>query len=164
MTCGCGGPCCAATVRRILADSVHEDGDGLFAATTTDQSIESATLHVSSARLDGSYLTGLRNTGPLPLLRTTMNSWRATLDGYGLPFADKRQSIGFVWPGATRHFQNAWSVTGILTVLWALLNILLTGSANVTEHVDLQALGYHRTRDIQLRVPIKIQNVKWEWS
>ncbi len=164
MTCGCGGPCCEAQTLRVVASRVHENAWELFDADVERQGVEAATLHVYSARLDGSYSTTLRNKGPAPWIRAQLNAYKATLDGYGLPFANYRRSVGLVLPGATRHLTNSWSVTGILDVLWAILNILFTGTANVTEHIDFQALGYRKTWSTILRIPVKIQNVKVEWN
>ena len=134
----------------------------LFDADVIPDSIATATLHVFSARLDGDYITNVKNTGMLMLMRPSLtHSLRESSRGIDL-FRGVTHSLGFLARGGTAPVRHGWRVTGVLAVLWALITIFFTGKARVTEEANVTALGFSKTFRKDVWVPVRNVRVAWD--
>jgi hypothetical protein len=141
---------------------VYPEGIGLFDADIVPDSIAKATLHVFSARLDGNYVTNVKNTGMAPLLKTTLtHTLREATQNFNL-FQNSTASVGRVKVNSAAAVSRDWSVTGVLNVLWALITIFFTGKARVVEEATVQALGFKKTLKKDLYLPVKSVGVAWD--
>lgn len=133
----------------------------LFDADLIPKEIARAVLHVFSARLDGDYTTNVKNTGLLPLFRSSLNHTLNQVDENVKLFSDQTQVIGRLGRGATGIIKTSWRVKGALPVLWSLINIFFTGSCTVRQMAAISAFGFNKNFSVKARVPVKAVAVEW---
>ena len=140
---------------------VYPKGLGLFDADLIPDSIPKATLHVFSVKLDGDYITNVKNTGMARLFRTSLtHSLLESSQNFSL-FKDVTKSIGTLKRGSTASVEHGWSVKGIIGVLWALITIFFTGKARVLEEATITAFRFKKTFKKDVWVPVKSVSVAW---
>jgi len=142
--------------------TIHENSGGLFNADLLNEELPEARLHVWSAHIEGSWTTQLKNTGTLPLLRTQLVNYEATMQDFDATFAKFTKGIGLVRRGSSFKLQNQWNITGILGTLWAIMNIFFTGSVTAQEQVQVQAIGFGKTISQRVRVPVGSVSIHWD--
>lgn len=134
----------------------------LFDADLVPDSIARATLHFFSVRLDGDYITNLKNTGHLMLMKPSLtHSLRETSQGIAL-FRNVTRSLSLLLRGGKTAIKHGWSVTGVLNVLWALITIFFTGRARVIEEGTITALGFKKTLKKDVWIPVRNVTVAWD--
>lgn len=141
---------------------VHEDSGGIFDATVDGQQISTATLHIFSARLDGSFVATIRNVGRAPLFRSALNDHGVGLQGKVMLFDGGSAGLGSLRRGVGVPVETGWSVQGPIEVLWALIQILLTGYTEATEHIRVSAVGFNKVFDFDLIVPVQNITIAWD--
>lgn len=138
---------------------LRNDG-GLFGASVKPLELPQAVLHVSKVRLDGTFSSRLSNTGRLPLFGTELDDHAVAAEGKAL--FRKARRFGFLPRGSSVTFTEAWSVTGILDVLRALIDAFFTGRTKVRETARIQAFGFDKSSTVDAVVPVG--SVKIQWS
>lgn len=154
------------TVAEVLEDAseVHENSGNLFATVFQNQEIAEARLHVWSAHVEGSYVTKLKNTGVFPILRANVNNFRSQMqeqDVY-VQLATFSKNLGLFRRANTIAFKNGFSVTGVWNSAWALINIFFTGSCTVLETAKVSGLGYSKSHNARIRIPVRSVSVHWD--
>jgi len=135
----------------------------LFNCDLKPKEIASAVLHAFSARLEGEYLTDLINTGKMRLWNLRMSHSLLQVDQNVSLFQGITKSLRRGIPrGGSFSFRTKWEVTGVLDVLWALIQIFFTGTARVKETAKVSAFGFSKTLIKDVRVPVKSVSVAWD--
>ena len=136
---------------------------GFFDCDLRPKEISSAVLHVFSARLEGEYLTDVINTGKVRLWNLRITHSLLQVDQNVNLFQGITESLPRGIPrGDSFSFRTRWEVTGVLNVLWALIQIFFTGTARVKETAEVSAFGFSKTLIKDVRVPVKSVTVSWD--
>jgi hypothetical protein len=147
----------------ILSEEKIVFGLGLFFnADYIPNEISKATLHVFSVRLDGEYTATVKNTGILTLRNTSINHHylKEVSQDFTL-FKNISQGLGKIRRNSSVPVKVKWSVSGVLNVLWALIQIFFTGTVRVKTEAIVNALLFSKKFTKDVRLPVRSVSVEW---